>query len=177
MKAKRLLGYLYRGFKLADSKCLCYLYKALVLPVLSYCSAVWSPHQCGLKIQLERVQGFAARLATKRWSEERTALCEELGWCPLESRRKLQRILVCRKILSGKSIIPSTVFSRRDNFRKSRHVMNNIQLAVPFAKANYIKSSYLVDVASLWNAIPGDLVDLASDAAFKRGVKSYLAIN
>ena len=85
LKAKRLLGYLYRGFRLANSGCLSYLYKALVLPMLSYCSAVWNPHQCGRAAQLERVQGFAARLATRRWTEDCAVLCQELGWCPLEN--------------------------------------------------------------------------------------------
>ena len=173
LKAKRLLGYLYRGFRLADSGCLYYLYKSLVLPVLSYCSAVWNPHQCGRAAQLERVQGFAARLTTRRWTEDCAVLYHELGWCPLESRRKLQCILLCRRIITGKSIIPCSVFSRSVCARASRHVMNSVQLKTPFMRANYIKGSFFVDTTKLWNSIPGDLVDLESDLSFKRGLRSY----
>ena len=176
MKAKRLLGYLYRGFRLADSGCLSYLYKALVLPVLSYCSAVWNPHQCGRAAQLERVQGFAARLATRRWTEHCAVLCQVLGWCPLETRRKLQCILLCRRIITGKSIIPCSVFSRSVCARASRHVMNSVQLKTPFVRANYIKGSFLVDTTKLWNSVKGDLVDLESDLSFKRWLRSYLEI-
>ena len=152
------------------------VYKAVVLPVLSYCSAVWNPHQCGRAAKLERVQGFAARLATRWWTEDCAVLCQELGWCPLESRRKLQRILLCRRIIMGKSIIPCSVFSRSVCATASRHVMNSVQLKTPFVRANYIKGSFFVDTTKLWNSVPGDLVDLESDLSFKRGLRSYFAI-
>ena len=42
-KARRLLVYLYRRFRLPDRACLSQLYRSLVLPVLSYCSSVWDP--------------------------------------------------------------------------------------------------------------------------------------
>ena len=144
--------------------------------MLSYCSAVWNQHQCGRTAQLERVQGFAARLATRQRTEDCAVLCQELGWYPLESRRKLQRILLCRTIITGKSIIPCSVFSRRACARASRHVMNSVHLKTPFVRVNYIKGSFFVDTTTLWNSVPGDLGDLESDLSFKRGLRSHLAI-
>ena len=121
LKAKKLL---YRGFRQATTKCLTYLFKVLVLPVLSYCSTVWDPHQRGRIDQVERIQGFAARLATGRWSEDRLVLCSELDWCPLVTRRQYQRISLCRRIVSGKSIIPCSVFTPECFIRNSRHAKN-----------------------------------------------------
>ena len=57
LRAKKLFGYLYRGFGQATTKCLAYL-KVLVLPVLSYCSTVWDPHQRCRIDQVERIQGM-----------------------------------------------------------------------------------------------------------------------
>ena len=66
----------------------------------------WDSQQKGLALQLEHVQGFAARLVTGRWKEDWQALCSELGWCTLVQRRKYERIRMCRRILQGCSIIP-----------------------------------------------------------------------
>ena len=78
-KARRMLGYLYRFFRLADRACLSQLYRSLVLPVLSYCSSVWDPLESTHINKLERVQGFAARLVTGRWSERLEPIRKKLG--------------------------------------------------------------------------------------------------
>ena len=70
-KAKKLLGFLYRGFRFADRSCLAHLYKMLVRPILEYSCSAWDPHQKLNIMKLERVQNFAARLATG----ERTGMC------------------------------------------------------------------------------------------------------
>ena len=68
-KAKRTLGFLYRCFGkgTADPKALSKLYKSLVLPIFNYCSCVWDPQYKENIIKLEKVQSFAARLATGKW--------------------------------------------------------------------------------------------------------------
>ena len=91
-KAHRLLGFLYRSLVGGDVRTLSCLYKTLVLPVLGYCSPVWDPQQKGLLSLLDRVQGFAARLVTGRWSADWSLLCSELGWCPIAQRRKCAKI-------------------------------------------------------------------------------------
>ncbi len=63
LKARRRLGFLYRSFT-ASTGVLSRLYKTLVLPILEYCGSVWDPHQTTYISKLERVQCFAAKLAT-----------------------------------------------------------------------------------------------------------------
>ena len=53
--AKQKLGLLYRNFHLADQKTLSQLYKALVLPMLEYCSCIWDPPSITLSDKLESI--------------------------------------------------------------------------------------------------------------------------
>ena len=87
-RARRQLGFLYRGFGGGNMSSLTYMYKMLVLPVPCYCSSIWDPVQKGLCHQLERVQGFAALLETGSWSEDWATLCSGLGWCKLSGGGK-----------------------------------------------------------------------------------------
>ena len=110
--AKQKLGLLYRNFQLADQKTLSQLYKALVLPMLDYCSCVWDPSSTILSDKLESVQRFAAKLCTKRWSDSPTSLISALNWPTLHSRCSRQKVLLCRRIIKNESIIsPSPYFS------------------------------------------------------------------
>ena len=47
LKARRLLGFLYRCFRDGDSKTLSYLYKSLILPILGYCSTIMGSTETG----------------------------------------------------------------------------------------------------------------------------------
>lgn len=107
-KARRQLGFLYRHFHSADTKTLCQLYKSLILPILDYCSTVWDPHTITHINLLESVQRFAARLTTKQWQATQNQLLHTLNWTPLCVRRKKQKAMVCRRILLGHSVIPSS---------------------------------------------------------------------
>ncbi len=78
-KAKRFIGFLYRYFNLADKKCLEHLYLTLARPILDYGCYVWSPYQTKYVDQLESVQTFTARLATKKWSSDSATLRSLLG--------------------------------------------------------------------------------------------------
>ena len=110
--AKQKLGLLYRNFQLADLKTLSQLYKALVLPRLDYCSCIWDPPPPSITLsnKLESIQGFAAKLCTKRWSVPSTLLTSDLN-CPiLYSCRSRQKVLLCRRIIRNESIIPPSSY-------------------------------------------------------------------
>ena len=173
-KAKRLLGFLYRTFYLSERKCLSYLYTALVLPILDYGCCIWDPHQEKYITQLERVQSFAARLATKHWSEDPPALREVLGWATLSSRRKIQKLVMCRRILSGNSLIPSSVFTPHPCC-SVRH-QNSSPLYKPWVRSNYHKKSFFVGSIPLWNSIPDYIITLSRVSAFKRHLRKLMVV-
>ena len=68
-KAKKQIGYIYRNFYTHSSpQSLLKLYMSIVLPVLSYCSSVWDPHTLSDISKLEKVQHFALKMCSKKWS-------------------------------------------------------------------------------------------------------------
>lgn len=174
LKAKRLIGFLYRYFYLAERKCLSHLYRALILPILDYGCCIWDPHTAKHVTQLERVQSFAARLATKRWSCDADSLKSELGWAALSTRRRFQKLCLCRRILCGDSLIPPTVFTPHPSL-SVRH-LNSKPLFQPFVRTYYHRYSYFVSVVPLWNAIPDRIITLSSGLAFKRHLKQLMVL-
>ena len=86
-RARKFIGFLYRYFYQADTRCLSRLYRALVLPILDYGCCIWDPYHLKYQVLLEKVQHFAAKLATKRWSSNPSVLTSELGWPPCSRDR------------------------------------------------------------------------------------------
>ena len=110
-KARKQLGFLYRNFYQANRDSIAYLYKATVLLILDYCCCVWDPYQSTHTAKFEKVQKFAAKLATGLWLENYDHLLSLLNWPTLEIRRQQQKLLLCRRILTGNSIIPLTILT------------------------------------------------------------------
>ena len=67
-QAKSQLGLLYRIFGQASTSALNHLYKALVLPTLDFCSAIWDPYFKCQSDLLEHVQKLASKIVSKRWN-------------------------------------------------------------------------------------------------------------
>ena len=110
-KANCLLGFLYRVFGSSNRRCLSILYRSAVLPHLDYCSSVWDPpHKTHIQA-LERVQTFAARLVTNDWAGNGESLRALLGWPKLSTRRQFQKLCLCRRIVTGGSLIPPCFLS------------------------------------------------------------------
>ncbi len=173
-KARRLLGFLYRNFTLADKRCLSYLYCILVRPVLEYSCCVWDPFQVKYSVMLERVQNFAGRLATKRWRGEPDSLRGELGWPLLSTRRSYLKLCLCRRILAGYSMLPCSVFEHHPS-QVVRHV-NSCPLFKPFVKTQYHRGSFFLSTIPVWNSIPDSIISLNSNLAFRRTLKKYLVL-
>ena len=55
-KAKNLISWILRTFYSRSLNCMITLYKSLVIPILEYCSVLWSPNAVGLIQRLEDIQ-------------------------------------------------------------------------------------------------------------------------
>ena len=87
--------------------------------------------------QLESIQRFAARLATKRWfSTPDDDLLRLLKWATLQTRRKKQKVYRC--ILWGHSIVPHSFFIPRPSTNPRRH--HSCPLVTPFARTSTFQS-------------------------------------
>ena len=172
-KAKKLLGFFYRTFGCGGRRCLSRLYKSIVLPRLDYCCSLWDPSHSVHIANLERVQTFAARIITKAWSASGEALRMELQWPTLASRRGFQKLVLCRRILMGGSIIPSSFFALHQ--RPSRSHRNSTPLYRPLLRTRQHFTSFRYSVVPLWNSIPEEVVSFSlSTLAFKRRLKLHL---
>ena len=55
-KAENLTSWILRTFSSRSLNCMITLYKSLVIPILEYCSVLWSPNAVGLIQRLEDIQ-------------------------------------------------------------------------------------------------------------------------
>ena len=173
-RAKKTIGLIYRTFRQAGPKCLLCLYKVLVRPILEYCCGVWDPVYSTEVARIERVQEFAAKMATGKWKEHGYSLVSELGLPSLTNRRTFLKLCLCRRILGDSSLIPSSVFCRAIP-SAVRH-QNSIQIYKPFVKTNYHQSSFFVSVIGLWNSLPDEIVTVPKIETFKRILKMFLVV-
>ena len=157
------------AFSTWPTVCLSHLYQCLVLPTLDYCSSVWDPAAETLICQLESVQRFAARLVTKRWSSPPDQLIHSLNWSTLQTRRKKQKVMVCRRILSGHSILPHSLLTPHPNPNPRRH--HSYPLVTPFARTSLYQSSFFISCTHLWNCLPDSIVCALTTSSFKRKLK------
>ena len=170
-KSRKQLGLLYRP---AGRRALSRLYTSTVLPLLDYCACVWDPHQVSYIAKLEAVQKFAAKLATGLWSPGHQDPVQLMNWCPLVVRRKIQKLLLCRRILLGGSIIPASTFAPHP--RPSPRLHHSMALHRPRTKTSAHLHSFLPNVVKLWNNLPPQLVDVTvrTQASFKHLLSSVV---
>lgn len=100
-KAKQRLYLLNKSFITKDPDTLIFAFKTYILPILDYCSPIWSPWHIADITRIESVQ----RLFTKKLlGYELLSYKERLtksGLCGLELRRVRADLILCYKILHG----------------------------------------------------------------------------
>ena len=98
-RSRRLLGYIFRTFSPHCSPdSILYIYKTQVLPILEYACIIWDPHHKKDQLLLEKVQLFAARLATKSWSQDQASLFTSLNLPSLMNCRSYLKLVFAFKI-------------------------------------------------------------------------------
>ena len=101
-KSRKLIGFLFRYFyRFSSPSVLFKLYLALVWPHLEYCSSVWDPSSPLLISTLEKVQFFALKLCSKRWSSSYSSLLQLFKCPPLSLRRKNSKLIFLYRVLHG----------------------------------------------------------------------------
>ena len=172
-RTKKLIGFLYRNFRLCGSTCLLHLYKVLVLPLLDYSSSIWAPAQACHTLKLERVQNFATRVIANNWSKDAGPIKDSLGLVTLASHRNFQRICLCRRILLKSSLVPSTTFTPHPN-QSVRH-QNSLPLFRPFVRTSHYRNFFTIAVIDLWNKIPEEVISSSlSGKTFKHHLRAFL---
>ena len=100
-KANRQAGWILRTFRCRDPISMITLFKATVLPLLEYCSQLWSPGKVGEIRRLESVQrNFTYRVSGMNGLSYWDRL-KRLNLYSLERRRERYAILYVYKIYRG----------------------------------------------------------------------------
>jgi hypothetical protein len=104
-RAYRALYMVMRALKGCEKEVKEMAYISMVRPHLDYCSAVWDPYQGYLVKELEGVQRKAARFVMNDFGRlsSVSAMLRELGWCSLEGRRRVGRLVGMFKACSGEA--------------------------------------------------------------------------
>ena len=128
-KANSTLGFIRRNLKHCNRKFKETAYISLVLSLFDYSSTVWDPH---LQKDIDRIENVQRRAAKFIYSDyKRTAMMNELGWKPLNERRKEQRLVLLFKIVNDLVAIPADNNieynqrpSRTSNFQPPQRYIN-----------------------------------------------------
>lgn len=168
--AKQRMALLFRAFITRDTKVLVTAYKTYILPLLDYCSPVWSPQGVHEVLLLEGVQ----RKFTKR-----LPICEGMNYwsrlkllkmTTLERRRLNADLTFCYKIINGLIGGGPESCGLVVSARQSRG--NPIKLVINNPKINTRKHSFSHRVCAPWNSLPEEVVRAGSVKAFAKKLLS-----
>lgn len=162
-KAKQRLFLICKSFHYSNSEALIIAFKTYVIPILEYCSQVWSPHSYSEIARIESVQ----RVFTKKLkSFEHLSYKDRLfkaGLCSLEHRRLIADLSLTYKILHGLTIADLD-FQLAPGSSTRGHLW---KLSVPKVRLNSRLFFFSVRVVNVWNALSDDTVNATSFNSFK----------
>jgi hypothetical protein len=166
VKAKQRLFLLHKSFLTKDAEILIKAYKTYVLPILEYCSQIWSPHHVNDINRLESVQ----RLFTKRLqgfqNMSYSARLRKANLCSLELRRKRADLLFCYKILHGITVMSNVenMFTVDKTCRTRGHCW---KLKTENPRLDTRRFFFAHRTAIIWNSLKSETVNASSANEFK----------
>ena len=169
-KVCQVLGLLYRRFyNYSNVDTVVQLYVSLVRPHLEYACPVWSPHTAKDIHELERVQKFAGRMATRNWNLSYSELQSIVNLPTLERRRLELKLSHLFKIVYNLCFFPNYIIKAREQTRtvSSTRSVHSLCLQQPFAHTNSYNYSFVPHAISIWNSLPQELVTAPSLKTFK----------
>jgi hypothetical protein len=166
-KATRVLNFIRRNFYHCDLTIKDKLYNTLVRPHLDYASAAWDPHTQKNINSLERVQKRAARFITNNysWDSSIILIMQELGWVPLQTRRKCHRLTSLYKMINGQlDVNHNDYIAPKPNRERRGYSQQFKQLA---ARTDAFANSFFARTSPEWNNLHPLTVGQETPASFK----------
>ena len=98
-----------------------------------------------------------------------TKVLNDLKWPQLEKRRKVTRLTMMFKVVSGQSAmqIPSYIIQKKRQGTRQFHPKK-------FIEANKYKHSFLAQTIRDWNSLPNHILEEQSIEVFKRAVMHHV---
>ena len=153
------------------------LYNAVIASRFNYCDAIWDCCSVRNKQRLQTIQNKCARHILDRLPGTSAApLLQELGWINLEKKRKLHKCVLLHRLLQNRG--PNPLIDMLNPYMPTSTAgtrgAGNGNLFIPRYHTNYIRKSYFMDAALLWNTIPVDIKSTESSASFKEKMHIHL---
>ena len=169
-KASCKIGVLSRLRNLIPAEAKLQIFKAAILPNLTYCHTVWNFCKATDRRKLERIQERALRIAL----DNKTANYQELltqARLPSLTNRRLQDILIIMYKVKNK-LVPQQI-SNIFYHQEKRYNLRNSDFPVPsFQTVTYGKHSIKYMGPYLWSKLDKDLRSKPSLKSFKRAIRT-----
>ena len=158
--AKNMCSWILRTFQSRSPEVMLTLWKSLVVPILDYCSQLWSPSKVGEIQQLEDIQKAFTRKIRSNTKADYWERLQKYHLYSLERRRERYRIIYAWKILEG--LVPNLT-GRSQVVGKSTFRYGRICIVPPVVTApkNRLQclreGSFCVKGPQLFNSLPSHL--------------------
>ena len=170
-KAKSI-SWILRTFSSRSSHVMLTLYKALVIPILEYCSVLWSPNTVGLIQRIEEIQkSFFKKI--KGVNKNYWECLKDLKIYSLQRRRERYRIIYVWKVLEN--LVPN--INDGIKFKENPRLGRMCALSIPNPKTLKIRESSLpFQGARLFNILPKTIRNIKNVPIekFKTALDAYL---
>ena len=155
------------------------LWKSLVIPILDYCSQLWSPSKVGEIQQIEEIQQSFTRKIRGDCKQDYWQRLKQYNLYSLQRRRERYRIIYTWKILEG--IVPnlpgrSRVFSKQTLRTGRVCVIPTTPTSTKNRLQRLREESFCVNGPRLFNTLPSYLRNLTgvSQMDFKNKLDKFL---
>ena len=168
-KSSQRVGVLMRLRNLIPTSTKLQLFKAAILPYLTYSHLVWHFCRASDSRKLERIQERALRAIYCDKTSSYNTLLGMANLCTLQNRRLQDMATLMYKVKNN--ICPKYI---ADLFRRSdtKYALRNKEFVIPrFNTATYGKHSIRHTGPKLWNIVPKNIRDLPTLSSFKINIR------
>jgi len=174
--AKQRLFLMFRAFNSREINPMLCAFKSYILPLVNYCSTVWSPSLFGDICAVESVQRLFTRKLVGMKDLSYISRLAALNLPTLELRRMRADLTMCFKIINGHvagipenfGLTLSGAGTRRGHPKK---------LFVHHSRIDARKNFFGSRVAGQWNSLPLSLVNSESVHSFKKNLINWDDLN
>ena len=178
--ARNMCSWILRTFETRTPELMLTLWKSLVIPILDYCSQLWSPSKVGEIQQIEEIQkSFTRKIRGIHNRDDYWQRLKKHHLYSLERRRERYRIIYTWKMIEG--LVPNLT-GRSQVLTKQTLRVGRVCVIPPTSTSTTNKlqrlreGSFCVNGPRLFNAMPSDLRNLTgvTQVVFKNKLDKFL---